>query len=193
MLLPGLEVPLGSHFRMLHFNATLLNAKATAFLAEMPEEERPDAIGLLECHLRGAALNRMRRVIKKIGWRMFSTPAILKDEQMVKAGEAPEPGPLAAPVDETKLKKHQNTGGEAILVDPSRKASRYHQGTEAFGYRSTLIKMKGWTLHLIVTYSDSGWAFEAGPNALKWQAICTLIQSMNAPWLIAYRLQSDAR
>ena len=66
---------LGNHFRMLHFNITLLNAKATAFLAEMPAEERPEAIGFLKCHPRGAALNRMRRVVQKIGWRMFCTPA----------------------------------------------------------------------------------------------------------------------
>ena len=69
-------------------------------------------------------------------------------------------------------------------MDPSRKATGYHQGIEAFGYRSTLVRMKGWTLHLVVAYFDSGWAFEAGPNALKWRAICTLIQSLNAPWLI---------
>ena len=34
--------PLGDQFRMLHFNVTLLNSKATSFLAELPEKDKPD-------------------------------------------------------------------------------------------------------------------------------------------------------
>ena len=173
---------MGNHFRMLHFNVTLLNDKATTFLAELDDSLKPDAIGFLETHLRGPDLNRMRRVTRKIGWRIFSTPAILKAEQLAQAGEAPAPE-VHCP-QESPLKKHQNSGGEAILVDPSRKVSGYHQPAEAFGYRTVLVRMKGWTLHCIVAYFDSAWGFETGPNAVKWQSILGLITSLNVPWII---------
>ena len=175
---------LGKHFGVLDFSITLLYAKAIAFLAEMPAEDRPDAIGFLECHLRGAALSRMRRVVQKIGWRMFSTPALLKEQQTALAGEGPKP--QASELDEASLKKHQNTGGEAILMDPARKASGYHQGVEAFGYRSTLVRMKGWTLHLIVAYFDSGWALKLAPmpsSGKPFAPSSNHIKSMNALWL----------
>jgi len=149
---------------MLHFNITLLNHKAERFLAELNEQQKPDAVGFLETHLRGPDLNRGRRVMKKLGWRMFSTPATLKQQQKANAGEAPQ---SLLPQEDLLPKKYHNTGGEAILVDPSRKATGYHQPTDAFGYRSVLVRMKGWTLHLLVAYFDSEWAFEAGPNALK--------------------------
>ena len=182
VVLPPAANQWGSTFRALHFNVTMLNQKAISYFAEMEPDERPALVSVVETHLSGAALNRARRVLQKIGWRSFTTPAMQKAEQAARIGEAP-----AAPADvlpEARGKYH-NTGGEAVLVDPGRKASGYHQAKEHFGFRSVLVRMKGWTLHYIAAYFDSGWPFEAGPNALKWQAILGLITSMNLPWIIA--------
>ena len=104
---------------------------------------------------------------------MYSTPAMLKQEQAARVGDAPRP---LEHDDAPAPRTYHNTGGEAILIDPSRKASGYHQSKEHFGFRSVLIRMKGWTLHYITAYFDAGWAIEAGPNAHKWQAITALIE-----------------
>ena len=105
---------------MLHLNVTLLNPKAVSFIAELPAEEKPDVISLVETHLLGAPLNRIRRVMQKCGWRMFSTPALAKCDRDEKTGDVCKPSAtkVVAPSG-----TYHNTGGEAVLVDPSCKAS----------------------------------------------------------------------
>ena len=160
----------------------MLNDKALSYFAEMADEDRPALVSMVETHLAGVALNRARRVLQKVGWRSFTTPAMQKHEQAAKIGEAPI---ASTSVPSAPRGTYHNTGGEAVLVDPGRKASGYHQAKEHFGFRSVLIRMKGWTLHYLTAYFDSGWNFEAGPNALKWQGMMGLITSMNLPWIIA--------
>jgi len=144
----------GNSLRLLHFNVTLLNPKAISYFADMPAEVKPDIISMVETHLLGASLNRTRRVMQKCGWRMFSTPALPKHERDARTGEA-HPS-----VQQTPGGTYHNIGGEAVLMDPSRKASGYHQAKEHFGFRSVLVRMKGWTLHYIAAYVDSEWPFE---------------------------------
>ena len=116
----------------------MLNQKAISYFAEMEPEERPALVSMVETHLAGVALNRARRVLQKIGWRSFTTPAMQKAEQAARIGDAP-----AASSD--ACGKFHNSGGEAVLVDPGRKASGYNQAKEHFGFRSVLVRMKGWT------------------------------------------------
>ena len=159
-----------------------------SFLAEMDPDSKPNAIALVEVHLRGTDLNAARRKVKQLGWRMLATPAITKAELRAAAGEQPRDGPPEQveheETEESRAAKFHNSGGEAILVDPSRVATGYHQPKEAFGYRSALLRFKGWTLHLITCYFDCGWPLEAGPNAEKWKQIQGLVTAIDLPWIL---------
>ena len=129
------------------------------FLAELDPESKPDAVAFVEVHLRGADLNAAGRRVKQLGWRMIATPAVTEAELRAAAGEQPreQGGPERVEHDdqeEANVAKFHNSGGEAILVNPCRVATGYHQPKEAFGYRSVLLRMKGWTLHLIACYFD---------------------------------------
>ena len=133
---------------MLYFNATLFGRKAMGFLAELDPESNPDVIAFVEVHLRGTDLNATRRRVKQLGWRMMATPAVTKAELRIAAGEQPreQGGPERVEHDEheeANIAKFHNSGGEAILVNPCRVATGYHQPKEAFGYRSVLLGMKG--------------------------------------------------
>ena len=123
-----------------------------------------------------------------MGWRMFSTPAITKADLRAAAGEQPRDGPPEqeehGEMEEARAAKFHNSGGEAILVNPSRVATGYHQPKEACGYRSALLRFQGWTLHLITCYFDCGWPLEAGPNAEKWKQIQGLITAIDLPWIL---------
>ena len=159
------------------------------FLAELDPESKPDAIAFVEVHLRGTDLNATRRRVRKLGWRMMATSAVTKAQLRAAAGEQPldQRGPEQVEHEdheEASSAKYHNSGGEAILVNPGRVATGYHQPKEAFGYRSVLLRMKGWTLHLIACYFDCGWPLEAGPNAEKWKQIQGLIMAINLPWVM---------
>ena len=180
---------------MLYFNATLFGKKAMGFLAELDPDNKPDAIAFMEVHLRGTDLNVARRKVKQMGWRMLGTPAITKAELRAAAGEQPRDGPPEQVEhednEEASSAKYHNSGGEAILVNPCRVATGYHQPKEAFGYRSVLLRMKGWTLHLIACYFDCGWPLEAGPYAEKWKQIQGLVTAINLPWVIVGDFNRD--
>ena len=156
---------------MLYFNVTLFGREAMSFLAGMDPDSKPDAIAMVEVHLRGTDLNVARRKVKQMGWRMLSTPAITKADLRAAAGEQPRDGPPEqeehGEIEEARAAKFHNSGGEAILVNPSRVATGYHQPKEACGYRSALLRFQEWTLHFITCYFDCGWPMEAGPTAEK--------------------------
>ena len=119
----------------------------------------------------------------------MATPAITKSELRIAAGEQPRDpgGPEQVEheeLDEAKAAKFHNSGGEAVLVNPSRVATGYHQPKEAFGYRSALLRMKDWTLHLITCYFDCGWPLEAGPKAEKWKHIQGFVAAIDLPWIL---------
>ena len=67
----------------------MLNDKALSYFAEMSDEDRPALVSMVETHLAGVALSRARRVLQKVGWRSFTTPAMQKHEQAAKIREAP--------------------------------------------------------------------------------------------------------
>ena len=130
----------------------------------MLPEVRPDCWGIAEVHLRGTDLNATRRRLKKIGWRSFSTPAISK--------AAKETGSL------------DTDGGELVLLAPHLQASGHRQDPQASGYRSVIIRFKGWSLHFITVYLDSNFGLENGPNGERTMAIANLIRNIGLPWLM---------
>ena len=102
-------------FSMLYFNVTLFGRKAMSLLAEMDPDSKPDAIELVEVHLRGTDLNAARRKVKQLGWRMLATPAIIKAELRAAAAEQPRDGPPEQveheEIDEARSAKFHNSGG----------------------------------------------------------------------------------
>ena len=76
-------------FQVRHYSVTVANDKLLRHLHEQAEiPDGPQAISVVEMHLRGAELNKMWRSFKKAGWRSFTTRAIPKAQQAINAGEA---------------------------------------------------------------------------------------------------------
>ncbi len=57
-------------------NLIVFGQKAWAYLDEMADEDKPDAIAVVETHLMGVQLNRARRRATTLGWHFFATPAV---------------------------------------------------------------------------------------------------------------------
>jgi hypothetical protein len=66
-----------------------MNDKALRHFKDLSVQEdgKPDVIGVVEVHLQGTELNKIRRKMKSIGWRMFATPATTKTQQQIAAQE----------------------------------------------------------------------------------------------------------
>ena len=120
-------------------NITLLNDKALDYIASLSEEpEKPQVLVLLEAHLRGAALNKVRRQIKALGWKTFVTPAVLTQEAWGISLE-----PTEGAVRHEARSKFHNSGGEIVLCSPELSVWGHHQPVGAQGFRSIVYRAAG--------------------------------------------------
>ena len=133
---------------MAHFlNETLFGAKCWDLFGGMADEQKPDCGCIAEAHLRSTDLNVARRRLKKLGWRSFGTQAISKiAKETGLLPNAPQEGPQG---------RFHNSGGELVLLGAHLQASGHHQPVDAAGYRSVIVRFKGWSLHLVCLYLDS--------------------------------------
>ena len=140
----------------------------------MDMHTKPDILGAVEMHLRGTKLNQARRRAKSIGWHMFSTPAV----------SSQGPGHVESASGSLADRPFANHGGEAFLVQPHVQAQGYHQGEDAVGYRSLIVRLRQTSVHLVLVYFDHSIGLEAGGNIEKATEVLRIIGAIRLPWLI---------
>ena len=104
-----------SSFVLHYANATVCGTKVWELVANMKEEEKPHAFGIVEAHLMGADLNAARRRFASLGWKTSCTPAVPKLVKDIGPALSNGTSTSEAQASESVLKKFQNSGGEILL------------------------------------------------------------------------------
>ena len=107
---------------------------------------------------------------------MFSTPAIASKEVSIGAGEAASSNSPPA--------TFANHGCEAFLVRPHVDAIGYHQGEDAVGFRSIIIRLQRTSVHRVLVYFDASVGLDGGSNVEKAKDVLRIISAVKLPWLI---------
>ena len=161
-------------------NVTLLNDKALDYVAEVALSfAPPHVIGLLECHLKGTHLNKVRRQLKSMGWKTFVTPAVVTQEAWGIALDPPED----VPRHEARSRFH-NSGGEVVLCSPELAVWGHHQPCDAQGCRSIVYRAAGFSILVIYGYFLPGIGLDQEPNQQRCLDRATLIRETDLDWLI---------
>ena len=106
-------------------NLTVFGQKAWAYIDEMADEDKPDAIAVVETHLMGVQLNRARRRATSLGWHLFATRVAATHHGL---GDV-----------QSSERAFANHGGEGTLVQPHVEATGYQQDADTVGFRSIVL------------------------------------------------------
>ena len=157
-------------------NLILTGKKAWALLEGQPEDEKPDAWAFVESHLMDEHLNAARRRLKKLGWKTLTTSAVPTATQAFGADEDAD--------FHGEGRKYHKSEGEMLLFSKHLVVHGHHQPKQAVGYRSSQVRFKGWTLHLIVLYLDCNFGLQEGPNRQRTEEVMMLIKCTHLPWIV---------
>ena len=80
--------------------------------------------------------------------------------------------------DQEVIKKHATHGGECIFSRPYLEITGHHQPQKYFGFKSTIVRMVGFSVHLISAYFDHSLGMDAGINAVKSQNIIAMVDGI---------------